>query len=163
MDKYFSQIILNTPRKFLNNYLKHERDKLLRRLYKSNNKEKNKKDRSLYYQKNKEKIDKYNSNYIKTHPEIGKKKYQRWIDKDPENARKCRIKARWKGFGLNLDNFEEVWERYNNTTLCDYCAITLTIDKRNTPTTKCMDHCHTTGKFRAILCNFCNLHRVTDI
>ena len=75
-------------------------------------------------------------------------------------------KYNWKAMGLNMNNFEEVYNRYINTILCDYCAVTLTYDtnKRGpTATQRCLDHCHTTGNFRAVLCNLCNTQRVTDI
>ena len=57
----------------------------------------------------------------------------------------------WKRQGL-IGDYESIYQRYMNTTHCDRCNILL--DKINF---KCMDHCHSTGKFRNILCNSCNI------
>ena len=46
------------------------------------------------------------------------------------------------------------------TTHCEYCNCELTIDRYNTPTTRCLDHNHNiTDKFnvRGVLCHSCNV------
>ena len=55
-----------------------------------------------------------------------------------------------------MENFEKIYDIYLSTTNCDKCNILLSNSKQNTPTTKCMDHCHYTGEFRRILCHSCN-------
>ena len=43
-----------------------------------------------------------------------------------------------------------------STEFCWQCGVILTTGKVRTSTTKCLDHCHITGLFRAILCHCCN-------
>ena len=60
----------------------------------------------------------------------------------------------WKFYGVTFDHKDEVnyvYDRYINTKKCDNCEKIFdnSIDK-------CLDHNHSTGKFRAILCRHCN-------
>ena len=95
-----------------------------------------------YYKNNKESIDSYKKVYNQTY-----------------NGKKKITKNSWKGYGLNMENFDEIYERYLNTTNCDNCDILLTQGRYTTPTTRCMDHDHITGNFRNILCQSCNVRR----
>ena len=64
---------------------------------------------------------------------------------------KSNTKYTWKIRGLNMHNFEEIYERYIYTKECDWCSL----DFKNRSDRQ-MDHCHDTGKFRGILCLQCN-------
>jgi len=66
--------------------------------------------------------------------------------------------SNWKIHNL-VGNYDEIWERYCDTTNCDLCNVILTTDKRITTTTKCMEHNHETGEFRNITCHKCNMTR----
>ena len=62
-------------------------------------------------------------------------------------------KMRWiwtKRKGLRLCDFERTWKRYINTTNCEICDISLKKVKKN------MDHCHSSGYMRFIVCQRCN-------
>ena len=85
-------------------------------------------------------------------------KYKKEYDKKYRNTKegkKRRMIAHWKHYGLKLFGYtyEEVYEYWLETNQCEICNKDL-IDNNN----KCMDHCHDTGIFRAILCVSCNTY-----
>ena len=64
---------------------------------------------------------------------------------------KSKTKWQWKQRGLITDNFDEIYNRYINSSQCERCETPYKNSKdRN------MDHCHLTGEFRNILCHKCN-------
>ncbi len=79
---------------------------------------------------------------------------RRW-SKTPKGI-KCYTKKNWKRRGLNMDTFEEVYEKYLHTSHCELCSVEF--EKQNNGKQKCMDHCHTTGQFRNIVCRNCNMN-----
>jgi hypothetical protein len=62
-----------------------------------------------------------------------------------------RMRDAWRRNGINIDNFDEIYLGYLNSTHCQKCNIEY--DKR---TNRCLDHCHKTGNFRYYLCRSCN-------
>ena len=64
---------------------------------------------------------------------------------------KTHTKVRWKKRGLITDNFEGIYLWYINCEYCELCnkKFTKLIDRQ-------MEHNHTTGEFRNIVCNGCN-------
>ncbi len=104
----------------------------------------------------KEYMKEYNKQYREKNKEKQKEYYQ------TEQGKKSRRISDWKRHGLIHDNYNELYEYYLNCKNCEKCNIELTYDKRNTPTTKCMDHFHLDGKFRNILCFTCNVKRRED-
>ncbi len=123
-----------------------------------------------HYSKNKEKINTQQKKWVKNNPEK-KNEYDRNYrlrtkDKRKEYDRNYREinyeklkKAEWLRRGLKTDNIDEVYKRYEKTTNCDLCCVIL---KGIGSTKKCMDHSHTTGLFRNILCQSCNIKRGED-
>ena len=57
----------------------------------------------------------------------------------------------WKKSGLICDDYNALYETYIETMECQHCQTEFT--KNNC---RCMDHDHTTGLFRKIVCNRCN-------
>jgi len=66
--------------------------------------------------------------------------------KDPDWQKKKRLKADW---GLTLEEYQEMLNQQNNK-----CAICGSTDLKGKQ--RAIDHNHTTGKIRGILCNNCN-------
>jgi len=58
----------------------------------------------------------------------------------------------WKKSGLIYDDYDELYETYIKTMQCGHCQTEFT--KKNC---RCLDHDHTTGLFRKIICNRCNV------
>lgn len=60
----------------------------------------------------------------------------------------------WKNCGVKLlgDDWDALFQHYINTTQCQHCAkIFTSLRDRH------LDHDHTTGKFRMIVCHKCNV------
>ena len=53
------------------------------------------------------------------------------------------------------EDWNEVYDYYIMTTNCEYCDVELTGGRSNK--CKCLDHNHTTGQIRGVLCKVCNL------
>lgn len=77
-----------------------------------------------------------------------------------DDKRKSRRIADWKRSGVKapLDDWEGLYEHYINTNTCDDCNIDL-VRGNFTCNKKCLDHCHTTGEFRGVVCMRCNFLR----
>lgn len=81
-------------------------------------------------------VNEWARNYRKTNPEF--RKNHRF------HTRRWALKTR---YGLSVEDFEAMLSRQNGR--CAICGQSM-----NDPM---VDHCHTTGKIRGILCNRCNL------
>ncbi len=101
--------------------------------------------------------------YLKKYNEANKQKkkeYYKQRNQLPEIKQKNKINE-WKRRGLVCDNYDDIYNKWLNTTICELCNIELQIGKAggSKSNTKCMDHCHTTGNFRNIICHSCNTKR----
>ena len=67
--------------------------------------------------------------------------------------------CRWRFLGVKTDDWVALYNRVQNTQHCEECGVELTRDRRNTSTTKCLDHSHETGVVRNVLCQRCNVRR----
>ena len=113
-----------------------EKKKEYMRKYAENNREKIYERNRLFYQNNKD---------IKSY-------YQRDTYKDIPSFKKTHTISNWKTRGV-IGDYDELYEQYINTTECNVCKFVFT-DKN----WKCLDHDHTNGQFRYILCNNCNMY-----
>jgi hypothetical protein len=92
---------------------------------------------------------------------------------DPERLEKKRAYAReyqrqyrqnnfraWKSgklksaYGITIEEYEEMYERQEG--VCALCGRAETSTYRSEPRRLAVDHCHDTGKVRALLCSNCN-------
>jgi hypothetical protein len=64
---------------------------------------------------------------------------------------KTMTKASWKKLGLNMDNFEKIYQKYIYATHCELCN-----KQFKTSKDRQMEHDHNTKEFRNIVCNSCN-------
>ena len=123
------------------------------RLYYLKNREKRLEYAKEYREKNKDKIKEY-ENKNKEKIKQRKKEY----NQTPARKKSQRI-SDWKKRGVMCDDWDELYEKYITTELCEECNCVLTEDKQNTKTTRCLDHDHQTGLFRNVICNGCNVRR----
>lgn len=138
----FENLLLNCPPKVLNVELKKMRIKLRKK---------------IWYHKNKEKEKEKGRKYRKDNPEKRKEICRKYKKNNPEKERESCRKGKWKSRGLNMENIEEIYEKYMNTTHCNMCEVLLTVGGKSTKTTKCMDHSHLSGEFRRVICHSCNV------
>ena len=75
---------------------------------------------------------------------------QREYRKTP-TGKKMNTCSSWRGQGLITDDIDAVYERYINSNNCECCG-----NEYKANRDKHMDHNHTTGEFRNILCRRCN-------
>tara|TARA_R110000824_G_scaffold182614_1_gene363592 strand:- start:153 stop:599 length:447 start_codon:yes stop_codon:yes gene_type:complete len=137
----------------MNDIIKKVVKKERRRLYDLKNKEKIKESQRLYRLKNKEKRNEYDRLYHQ------KNKEKIRLNSLTDNGIKSRRIRNWKFNGLICEDIDELYNTYCKTSFCDYCKVEFSKDKIRTSTTKCMDHDHSTGLFRNILCHSCNVKR----
>ena len=102
-----------------------------------------------WYETNSEKI----NEYVRINKEKIKEKNKNFKENNPKKVKKYK----WKFNGLNMENFEEIYIRYEMAIFCDICECVLNVEG-DYNTTKCMDHDHDTGDFRNIVCQYCNIH-----
>ena len=109
---------------------------------KEKNKEKNREKSRKSYHENKEKEAQRHKAYYQT-----------------EQGKKSKRISKWKHIGVICENFDDLYDYVINCKNCENCDIELTVDRYNTATTRCLDHCHETGEFRDVLCHSCNIKR----
>jgi hypothetical protein len=72
-------------------------------------------------------------------PEIVKAANKRWKDKNPGSVKAEHV---WRRYGLSMPEYEELISKP-----CALCG----------DPSRCVDHCHETGRVRAGLCYRCNM------
>ena len=94
-------------------------------------------EKAAYYQENKEKIAAYRQT------EAGKKSSRIWG---------------WKKSGVIHHDFDELYQMYIDTKNCDICKVEL-CEGNFGSNKRVLDHDHSTGEVRNILCHTCNVRR----
>lgn len=80
--------------------------------------------------------------------------------KTPEELRLYRLKVTRKSnlkrlYGLTEEDFESMLEAQNHK--CKICNNNIYRNAKSRKQKTCIDHCHTSGKVRGILCHRCNV------
>jgi hypothetical protein len=83
----------------------------------------------------------------RANPQANRDKVNNWRRENPERARDSQLK---KNYGITLDAYIKIFESQNNR--CAICKSPSTGGKNDWH----VDHDHSTGKVRGILCNHCN-------
>ena len=109
-----------------------------------------------YRKKNKEKKKKEDAEYRENHKEELKLKHQEYL-KTPQGKKTIMINC-WRQRGLIGDE-DKIYEQYLNSNNCEECGCEYSIRGDGIGRFKCMDHSHTTGEFRNVLCHRCNCIR----
>ena len=102
-----------------------------------------------YYEKNKERMI---------------QKACQWSRNNKEKTLRSKMITKWKRrglicekytneYGLICDKYDQVYQLWLDSTHCDKCGCQYTKGNH-----KDMEHCHTTGRFRAIVCHKCNMN-----
>jgi hypothetical protein len=84
----------------------------------------------------------------------GKERYERIKEANPEYFRHVNLRSTMKKYGLTEDDYFEMFEQQEGR--CAICGkepgSTMGVDRNRLV----IDHSHTTGKVRALLCDYCN-------
>jgi hypothetical protein len=90
----------------------------------------------------------YAKQFRKQHPDKIRERKKRWAIRYPDKAYRGWKRRSWRRLGLDPDEVERYIAAHNN--LCEICGTKTDIRSL------AVDHCHTTGKLRGLLCSNCN-------
>ena len=78
-----------------------------------------------------------------------------WQTRNLEQYREAQRRDRlWRKFGLKPEDYDAMLEAQKG--VCAICGREETATWRGKTRELCVDHCHTTGRVRGLLCNRCN-------
>src|SRR5574343_538867 len=85
--------------------------------------------------------------YYYANREECKTRTRQWLKDNPESQQAFKEKLRAREYGLTVEALRELLAR----PVCDICGEAFASTKH-----RHVDHCHTTGKARGLLCSNCN-------
>lgn len=128
-----------------------EKDGRNRRTKLRREKQKNRETSKLWFRMHPGKKSEYAKRYYQKHKEKIKAKVKKWyIDNTERCKRSSKDRYLKKQYGISLEIFHSTLEQQKGK--CAICEQPLVVQHLTHA-----DHCHTTGKFRALLCTPCNM------
>ena len=115
--------------------------------------EKKKEYQKKYRQENKDFVKKINKEWRENNKEYIYQKNKQYVNGEGKHINIC---AKWRSRGIKLkpnEDWDSVYLFYITCEKCEECQVDLENVKR------CLDHDHSTGFIRDVLCNRCNVKR----
>ena len=100
-----------------------------------------------YYLKNKERLLKYRKNFYEENKEIAIERSKTWAENNKRQRKHNVLKST---HGITIDDFEKMLE--DQDYKCSCCST----EHSSLNKGLFVDHCHTSGKVRGLLCPSCN-------
>ena len=124
--------------------------------YQQNNKDQIAEQKKVYRENNKEQIKEYKKEWY----ENNKQKIceQKKVYNETEDGKKLNRINNWKQRGVISEDFDALYEYYLKIINCENCDVEL-VEGNVAANRRVLDHSHTTGLFRNVLCNSCNIIR----
>ena len=98
--------------------------------------------------------------YLKTYNDKNKSE-RAYRYNHSQKGKKSKTKGNWRHRKIvdeDNDNYEKMYKIYLSVKYCERCNCQLNQETHNSR--KCLDHDHTTGYFRNVVCHFCNNNRI---
>ena len=105
-----------------------------------------------YRKEHKEGIKEYHSSYYINNKERINKNSSKWARDNPDKIRASKLRCQ---YGLTVEEYQQMLE--SQGFVCSICESPETVtDIKGNLKSLCVDHNHSTGKVRGLLCDSCN-------
>ena len=118
------------------------------RLYRENNPETVKESNRKWIENNRDKVNATQRRYTKRKPEKIKELWESWYENNKERVKFNKIK---RVYGITKEQYEHMLEQQSGC--CAICSVSAESQRDKTLV---VDHCHSSGKIRGLLCHTCN-------
>lgn len=118
------------------------------RIYRKNNPEKVKESNNKWIKNNRDKVNAKAKRYRDKQPPTIKKLWDDWYENNKDRVKFNKIK---RAYNLTKEQYEKMLQQQNYC--CAICSVNVETQRNKTLV---VDHCHSSGKIRGLLCHFCN-------
>lgn len=95
-----------------------------------------------------------NKKWREKNPRNATEKWQSWREQNPIKSQELNRRKLLQKYGLTVEEWQFIFDNQNG--LCAICGLPETLIDKGTLRRLAVDHCHITGKVRALLCSKCN-------